>query len=263
MRTKFLIQLLAFALLCAGVFFAVYALFPEKWLDRMHISKEQEQEWGQTIRSWMTEGEDVIQHPELDSALQRIERRFRTADTLQYDFNFTVIQSEEVNAFALPGGEIVIYSGLIAHCNHPEELAAVIAHEMGHAEKQHVLKRMVGAVGVTTLGQVLGGQNGSVVSDVIQELVLKGFSRSQEEEADQFALLLLKQAQLDPGYLASVFQILADLEEESLDGVPEMLMTHPNVADRIQQATEFAVKNPVETVELNISNWENRGNWIH
>lgn len=262
MRTKFILQLGAFALFCAGIFTVVYLLFPDEVLDDMHVSKEQEKEWGQTIRSWITEGEILVENPTLDSALQRIQDRFEQSDSLTYDFHFTVIQSDEVNAFALPGGEILIYSGLIAKCNKPEELAAVIAHEMGHAEEQHVLKRIAGAVGIAALGQVLGGQNGSAVSDLIQELVLKGFSRSQEEEADRFALQLLKDAQLDPGHLAAVFQMLSDLDQGAQDWVPEMLMTHPDIQERMGSAAEYAAQHPVKEIPLAVPNWNDRSNWI-
>ena len=103
-------------------------------------------------------------------------------------FTFTVLNSPEVNAFALPGGYVYVTRGLVALANSEAELAAVIGHEIGHVVARHTAQRysqaVAAGVGAALLGAVVGG-DAQQLAQLGSELYLAGFSREQEFEADR------------------------------------------------------------------------------
>jgi predicted Zn-dependent protease len=93
-----------------------------------------------------------LENEKIDSAVSmignRLEASLRHSD---YQYNFVVFDSKMINAFTVPGGNILISSGLILFCDSPEELAAVMAHEMGHVEERHVVSRLIKELGIDIL----------------------------------------------------------------------------------------------------------------
>ena len=160
-------------------------------------------------------------------------------------YHFAVLDTDEVNAFACPGGIIFITRGMLNLCKNEDELAAVLAHEIGHVTQKHGLKAISRARWtqvVTTLGteaarEYTGAQLDSLVNlfegaidDVFQTLVVKGYGRGDEYEADKLAIACLKVS----GYNAIEFQnlmgTLAAAQSRESGG---FLSTHPNIEDRM------------------------------
>jgi predicted Zn-dependent protease len=123
-----------------------------------------------------------------------------------YDYNIIVLDDTQVNAFTIPGGNIYVFKGLISFCDSPEQLAAVLAHEMGHVEKRHTVNRLVREFGLSILFSIITGGDGVLLSDLYQTLISTGFSRSQEKEADQFALELAQRCQHISQIYCFIFQ---------------------------------------------------------
>ena len=165
----------------------------------------------------------------------------RTGVPFQWEMN--VIRSDELNAWAMPGGKMAVYSGLVEKLHlTDDELAAVIGHEMTHALREHS-KAQVGQQLLTGIGMQVGGsilaQNSNISADTLQMGsallseygISKPFSRQHETEADIGGLMLMAQAGYNPQAAPVVWQ---KMEQAGSGGMPSFLSTHPSGADRIQ-----------------------------
>ena len=188
----------------------------------------------------------------------------------QSDFNVTLLNSSVNNAFALPGGYVYITRQLVALTNSEAEMAGVLGHEVGHTAARHSEKRknnstLAGILGMggSILGSVLGNAGGLLgavggglqqyAGPLAQVFTLK-YSRTQEEEADDYGIRYLSKAGYDPSALASMLNSLAlqtsvDTRVAGLtDGrVPEWASTHPDPARRVARAASRSKSYPVST----------------
>ena len=163
----------------------------------------------------------------------------------RFPFTFTVLNSPEVNAFALPGGYVYVTRGLLALANSEAELAAVIGHEIGHVVARHTAQRysqsVAAGVGVALLGAVVGGAT-QQLAQLGSELYLAGFSREQEFEADQLGVRYLKNAGYESyamgGFLKNLIRNKTLQEQIRDDDLPnaDFFSTHPNTPDRVARA---------------------------
>lgn len=156
-----------------------------------------------------------------------------------YRFDIRVVQNQEVNAMAAPGGYIVVFSGLVNKMESPEQLAAVLAHEMQHVVQRHSMKGMVRAVGVQAFLSLVFGDVG-LLGDLAGNLTSLSFMRSDEQSADDEALKTLARAGIRPEAMAEAFGNL----EKSPDGrqnsqVVKYLSTHPPLGERIARVRQM------------------------
>jgi len=170
-------------------------------------------------------------------------------------FTFTVLNSDKVNAFALPGGYVYITRGLIALAGNEAEMAGVLAHEIGHVTARHTAQRysttMATNLGLMVL-DIIGSQAGLPAS--VGQLVgygaqaaLMGYSRDQELEADRLGVRYLARNGYDARAMTTFFyKMEAEAQlETAMQGKPEgptnnIMATHPRTADRIQQTVQLA-----------------------
>lgn len=160
-------------------------------------------------------------------------------------YHFLIMDSNEINAFAAPGGFIFVSRGMLKLCRNEDELAAVLAHEVGHVQLKHAIgaignSRWTGAFTILTAeaGKNLGGQalkdltqafEGSI-GDITKKLVTSGYGRGQEREADKVAVTIMPRLGYDPRALISVLQNMsAKVKPEAGFG-----KTHPPPGDRIK-----------------------------
>lgn len=170
-----------------------------------------------------------------------------------------VLDSEEINAFGAPEGFILVTRGLLRCATSEDEVAAIVAHEIGHVVLEHGIKaidtaRKAGAVAsIAKAGLLIAGSPevqsltstfGDVVGDVMQTLVNKGYSRDIEYAADAFALELLQAAGYDPKALVRMLEVMQT--KWKADG-PGFMKTHPSPADRIRaaQGALFQIPAPI------------------
>jgi len=166
-------------------------------------------------------------------------------------YHFALVESPEVNAFAAPGGFIVVTTGLFGLCRSEEQLAAVLAHEVAHTTLQHGLKAIKSSH-LTEAFTILGGEvakeytpaeiskltevfAGSI-DDIVNRLVESGYSRDQEYEADAEALRIARRAGYDP---RGMTEFLAALSARTADGGDKgFFRTHPPAKDRLGKVEE-------------------------
>lgn len=183
----------------------------------------------------------IIQDQKIDSAMRVINRLLVShIGKTDFEYTFRIIKSDRINAFTLPGGNIFIYSGLIEFCDTPEQLCAVLSHEIGHAEKRHVITKLAKELGISLLFSVLGGNDNIMISELGRTATSTIFDRSQEKEADDFSFQLMEHSGINPKSLAVFFRKLSDTYGETNEHL-ELLRTHPNNNSRIKASLEYEV----------------------
>lgn len=177
-------------------------------------------------------------------------RLVRAAGPQTFEFHFQVVEDDEINAFAAPGGYVYVNSGTILQARNVSELAAVLAHEIGHVSLRHIsdnYARQRGAstaqTAVVTAASVFGyGGLASLGSGLATMAVLNQFSQEAESEADVFAVDVMPRAGYDPEGLVTFLQVVR--QEEQRGGAPTFLSSHPATGDRIQKASALVAAEP-------------------
>ena len=163
-------------------------------------------------------------------------------DRKDIKYHFTVIESDQVNAFAAPGGYVYFYTGLLREMKNESEMAAVISHEISHVVGRHSIKRVQSVMGVAlAYDLVFGGNNPSAAVDAAigigMGLAFAGYSRDAEREADQYGIHYMVKAGYDPKGAIAMFETLARLGGSSSGGGFEKLASsHPETQERIANA---------------------------
>jgi len=165
--------------------------------------------------------------PEGDAALMALKARLG-ADAPAADVR--VVDVPMVNAVALPGGHVVLFRGLIDQAGSPDEVAGVLAHELGHVEHRHVLQALLRQLGLSV---VLGGLDGNV-GGYTNALLSASYSRSAEAEADGYAIDALARAQVSPKGVAAFFRRLskAEVKPKGAAALMNYLASHPRSSER-------------------------------
>jgi len=221
--------------------------------DFVVITESQELELGRRAAEQVSRQYRTVQDPGLQAYVNRIGQRLAaTSHRPKLVWRFTVLDSPEVNAFALPGGSIYITRGLMAYLGSEAELAAVLAHEIGHVTARHgvtqVSKTAAFGLGLELLGNTIpelrnsgAHQNLMLLGDVL----LKGYGREQELQSDRLGARYLARAGYDPGAMRAVIGVLKSQEEyEKRRAAAEgrrarvyhgVLATHPDNDRRLRE----------------------------
>ena len=155
-----------------------------------------------------------------------------------YRFEVTVLNIDMVNALAAPGGRIVIFGKLLTEAKSPDEVAGVLAHEMGHVISRHPTEAVARDVGISLVFNVLIGGLGSGVTGVAgQALINSAYSRDAERESDRIALKILKGARISPKGIADFFQRMSK-EEGSTKSALSFISSHPPSDERAAAARD-------------------------
>ncbi len=167
-------------------------------------------------------------------------------------YHFLILDSDEINAFAAPGGLIFVTRGMLRCCRNEDAVAAVLAHEIGHVQEKHGLQaikksRITSALTIIGMesAKQLGGQELSdltrifekSISDVTATLVNNGYSRSFEREADRSAITILQRVGYNPLALVDMLQVMGKRLEP---GGPDFARTHPPPKSRISDIRKMA-----------------------
>ena len=154
----------------------------------------------------------------------------------EWNFDVHVIDADIQNAYALPGGYIVVYTGLIADTERPEQLAGVLAHEISHVTQRHGMSRILEAAGVAIMVDlVLGNVEGIIAfgAEIFSASAVNAYSRDAETDADVEGLKLMVDARIDPTGMVEFFQIMEQEEDELTEMIPLWMRSHPEHEERI------------------------------
>jgi beta-barrel assembly-enhancing protease len=193
------------------------------------IPREQERRLGELSFAQMKTGMKLRDDTEGARLLRELGGKLTQGS--RYSYRFHLADKTEINAFAMPGGIVVVNTGLVAATRRPEELAGVLAHEIQHVELRHSLKAIIKHSGVSGLWMFATGDIGAgMVGDTATRMLSLRFSRDAEREADTRGLELLHRAGIDPSGVPEFFEILA----RKSGSPPAFLSTHPVSSDREQ-----------------------------
>ncbi len=223
---------------------------------KFEISLPQEEKIGLMLKNLFTSESDIIDDEEVETSFNEITDLLGNyLGSGKYTYRITVVRTSEINAFSLPGGYVIVYSGLIDFCETPEELAGIIAHEMGHNENHDVLARLAKNISIAvTLNSIFGGDN-SKLSSMLQQVISTKFDRAQEERADAFAVDLMLRCGINPDHLANFFERLLGQKPEILNQL-DFLMTHPADDKRVEAIRSRAEGKYIKEEPIQI-NWQN------
>jgi beta-barrel assembly-enhancing protease len=202
---------------------------------------QQEIEMGNQYAQEIARTMPLIRDPALTSALQTaVAPLLRVVKRQELAWSFNIVNSDQVNAFAVPGGHVYVFRGLIERADHYDELAGVLGHEMGHVDLRHSAEQMGQAnaanTGVGLAYLLLGRQPGQVEQaalGVTANFVFAKFSRDDEREADSVAVGYLTRASINPEGLTRMFQTLERLQEREPSKVEQWFASHPIPAERV------------------------------
>jgi predicted Zn-dependent protease len=205
------------------------------------ISTQQEVQMGTEYAQQINSQLPIVRDPEVQRYINVLgDSIARLADDRSLNWQFFVVNANEVNAFAVPGGYVYVNRGLIERAQRMDQLAGVLGHEIGHVTRRHSVQQMEKAqganVGVTlacVLTSVCNNQAAGALINVGGSALFAKFSRDDEAEADEEGVKNVVRAGIDPRGIPEMFQILLDERNRSPGSVESWFATHPLEEDRI------------------------------
>ena len=217
-----------------------YSLVTEKE-ELSLIGSEREVKLGRSIAERVEEKYDFLYGEEFAGRVSRIgERIAEVCDRKEIVYHFKVLDEDDVNAFALPGGYVYVNRDLMEKVESDDELACVLAHEVGHIVARHAIKRLQGSLGYTAL-QILISQRGEKTSDFRRRAdvaflqLLLSYSREDEFLADKLAIRYIQRAGYNPEAMVTFLERLQKIKRKEPIR-PQHVMTHPYISERIGAA---------------------------
>ncbi len=205
------------------------------------VPAEWEQELGDKVMEELKEKETFIQDATLQTNLDwAVAPLMRVVPTNELGYRFYLVKDQLPNAFALPGGHVVVTTRLMELADRPEEIAGVIAHELAHVTKRHGLRKIISSAGPYLLCRLFmqgGGGLLSVLAGGSQVLVFQSFSQEYEKEADDVGWQYLVAARIDPRGLPDMLKKLEAEERRMklLRLVPQAFSSHPATDKRLRR----------------------------
>lgn len=200
-------------------------------------STDKEVSIGQAIDREIMRKYKLVDDPLVQTRVEDIGKRIvAVCDRKEIDYHFKVLQNDEVNAVAMPGGFIYIFSGLIEKIENDDQLAAVLAHEVAHIVARHNIKRLQALMGYSLFQTALlvasGRTEAAITADAIFTQLLLGYSREDELLADQLAARYLKLAGFNPHAMIGFLDRLQQIDRKRPLQPKNYFKTHPYISDR-------------------------------
>lgn len=244
MKYKYFSLLLALCLFCAC---ASVGLTGRKQL--MLISEEQESALGLQSYDEVLKTAKISKDAANTALINKVGRRIAAASGQNYDWQFTLIEDKQVNAFCMPGGKVAVYTGILPYTKDENGLAVVMAHEVAHALARHGAERMSQTLilqgGLTAAALALEeNKNKALILGAFGAAgtvgVMLPYSRKHEYEADRMGLILMAKAGYDPRGAVGFWQRMSTANGKVKEGSPisGFLSTHPSDDNRIKAIQE-------------------------
>jgi beta-barrel assembly-enhancing protease len=219
------------------------------------ISTQQELEMGQQYAAEINRQLPILNDATVNRYINDLGRTIAQRGARQIPYTFYVVNSDQINAFAVPGGFVYLNRGLIERTRNMTELAGVLAHEIAHVEHRHGVEQMERAqtanLGLTAAYVLLGRQPSGLESAAINiggGVYFAGHSRAAENEADASAVDLLVASGISPAGLPTFFNVLLSDQQRTPSRVEQWFSTHPLTTDRVQHTQSLVDRVPAATM---------------
>lgn len=253
---------IAIFLSCANPVFA-YELTGDPTLG--FISPSEDAKMGQQYFQAIQQQEVLLTDPIVNQYIKTLGARLaKAADDPQQQFHFFVVEDDEINSFTGPGGYIGVDTGLINIVHNEGELAAVLAHEIGHVKQRHIARTIqhddelrIPEIAITAAAAAIGMQSPDAGAGAIAATMAGSeqnaihFTREDEQEADRIGLGILYKAGFDPQSMPQMFALLQKIDELYPDDIPAYLQDHPLDDQRIANTEDLVSEYPKQTYQEN------------
>lgn len=240
MVNKFFFQFITFLCLFFGTWFLLSKIDFTGKIDFKKISKSNEEKLGRSIVDFLKKTNRTVESDSMINIVDSIKNRICSYNNIDTSgIKIHIFYNEEINAFALPGNNIAIYTGIINFCKNPEELSAVIAHETAHVEYKHVIKKLTKEIGIAMLATLAGGNSsGEILGEVVRTISSTAFDREMEREADTSAVRYMIKANIDPVHFADLLFRLS--KKSDIPENFEWISNHPNSKERTAEILKLS-----------------------
>ncbi len=238
---------IAFTLISAAV--VAIVLFTPQWLAPL-IPSSFEMKMGDALVGDF--GGRFCHTPKGSAALKKLAA---SLDDHPQDMQVEVAKIDMINAVALPGHKVILFDGLVKQANSSDEVAGVLAHEMGHVREHHVMQALLRQMG---LSLVLGGMDGNS-SGILSNVLSVSYTRGSESEADAHSIAALKKAHISPIATADFFQRLSAMdgsENQKANSIAGYMSSHPLSRERKQAFEKSLIKGGDYKPALTPDEWE-------
>lgn len=224
-----------------------------QYIQVSNISDEQEVEIGKQTNQQVLQQYQLYDSPQIQQYVSNLgQELLNSSDSRDIPFTFQVVASDEVNAFATPGGFVYVTTGLLRAAENRAQLASVVAHEIAHINERHGIKGLKQAVAAQGIANTVGVDSDTLAQMAYKLAVDLPQSRSFEYEADSSGLKILQQAGYPPQAFAN---FLAKLEGGG--GTPEFIRTHPTSENRIEAISQTEANAQTGNKGLDKSEYQN------
>jgi len=232
-------------LILVALFFSTWLVINQvDWMKLFSVetvTAKTEEKLGELFWDIFEKSETENKNPFVISSIDSIVDKICSANGIdKKSIKIHIFENDEINAFALPAGHLLIYSGLILESDNPEELSGVIGHEIAHIQLNHVMKKLVKEVGLSVLISMASGNGGGeILKETAKLLSSTAFDRSLEKEADIKAVDYLIKAKINPEPFADFLYKLAADEHKSMKYLT-WINTHPDTRERAEYIVEYS-----------------------
>ncbi len=204
--------------------------------DTLLVSLEQEISMGESISRQVEQHYKLVDDAHMQERVELIGNRIvERCDRKELIYHFKVLDVDDINAVSLPGGWVYVFKGLVDKCKNDDELAGVIAHEVGHIAARHSVKKLQGGMASNILMILVVATQGADAArgaDLALTSLMMSYSRADEREADRRAVIYTKPAGYDPEAIISFMQTMKEAKKFDLRPY-SYFRTHPYLGERI------------------------------
>lgn len=221
------------------------------------VSDKTEEELGELFWDLFKHSETEFKHPYVVNSVDSVVNRICKANNIERSsIKVHILQKDDVNAFALPDGHLVIFTGLISEAANQEEFCGVIGHELAHIQEKHVMQKLVNEVGISVLiAMINSGRGSETITQAAKVLSSTAFDRKLEKEADIKAVDYLSAAKINPQPFADFLFKLSEKNSEA-EQYWTWLSTHPDSKERSEYIVEYCkLKKGPYSSPLSDSTW--------
>jgi len=238
---KTIIQGTITVLLFLGTWLAFYQIDWVKIFKVEQLTHKTEQKLGNLFWEVYKRAEKENKKPDVVNTIDSIVTHICKANQIEREtIKVHVLKKDEINAFALPNGHLIVYSGLVLNSDNQEELTGVICHEIAHIKLNHVMKKLVKEVGLSVLISMTTGNGGSeIIKQTAKMLSSSAFDRDLEKDADIKAVDYLINAKVNPEPFANFLYKLSTEEHEATKYLT-WISTHPDSKERAEYIIEHS-----------------------
>jgi len=255
---KILVQGAITILLFFGTWFALSQIEWVKVFKVQKVTNKTEQKLGELLWEVFKKTEEENKNIHVVISIDSIVNHICKSNNIDRETIIVhVLNKDEINAFALPNGHLIIYSDLIHNSDNQEELTGVICHEIAHIELNHVMKKLIKEIGLSALISMTTGNGGAeIIKETAKMISSSAFDRNLEKEADIKAVDYLTTAKVNPEPFANFLYKLSDKEHEAVKYLT-WISTHSDSKERSEYIFEYSKDKLIDYKPiLTIETWE-------